>query len=36
LARLVDFGHEGTPEWKRFILSELMAQTPQNETINLR
>ena len=27
---LVNFGHRGTLEWKRFILSELMAQTPQN------
>src|SRR5438445_9355182 len=27
---LVNFGHEGTLEWKRFILSELIAQIPQN------
>ena len=25
---LVNFGHKGTLEWKRFILSELMAQAP--------
>jgi len=33
---LVNFGHKGTLEWKRFILSELIAQTPQNGTANLR
>ena len=27
---LVNFGDKGTFEWKRFILSELMAQPPQN------
>ena len=27
---LVNFGHKGTLEWKRFILSELIAQTSQN------
>ena len=26
---LVNFGHKGTLEWKRFILSELIAQTGQ-------
>ena len=26
---LVNFGNKGTLEWKRFILSELIAQTPQ-------
>ena len=26
---LVNFGRKGTLEWKRFILSELIAQTPQ-------
>jgi hypothetical protein len=29
------FGHKGTLEWKRFILSELMAQTPQNANPSL-
>ncbi len=32
---LVNFGHKGTLEWKRFILSELIAQTPRNGTANL-
>ncbi len=27
---LINFGHKGTLEWKRFILSELIAQTTQN------
>ena len=31
---LVNFGHQGTLEWKRFILSEFIDQTPQ--TANLR
>src|SRR5438128_9030421 len=26
---LINFGHKGTLEWKRFILSELIAQTGQ-------
>src|SRR5438309_5507446 len=25
---LINFGHKGTLEWKRFILSELIAETP--------
>ncbi len=33
---LVKFGHKGTLERKRFILSELIAPTPQNGTANLR
>ena len=32
---LVNFGHKSTLEWKRFILSELMAQTPQNANPSL-
>ncbi len=30
---LVNFGHRGTLEWKRFILSELIAQTPKTEPL---
>ena len=33
---LANFGHRGTLEWKRFILSEFIEQTPQNKTANLR
>jgi len=32
---LVNFGHKDTLEWKRFILSDLMAET-ENGTANLR
>jgi hypothetical protein len=30
VGHLANFAHKGTLEWKRFILSELIAQTAQN------